>query len=192
MSDTFFAMQSTDFDNLSIGQLVLIGAFASSVFPFCRPQFLESFRCWQSTFRKRVLRVFFFRSKPQMVRINAGRLVASGAIMQDPKTIWYRSIVHYPRGAMRVRQPSCYGDATIASGIQCAFPQPTGWSFEHEPPKSRVLLVCEMIRQMLKRLLGASRADNLIGRHNGGRSLFCLAALDGLNRRVLRLSQISV
>lgn len=167
MSYAFLMMQSTDFDNFGIRQLVRRSILATFILPTSSPKSLERLRLrFHAAFGKCVKGIIFFCAKPKMFGIKTSGLVSSRAIMKHEQAVWNISKFEQPRHAMCVHWFSSNSNRAISRRSETSFPQPTGWCLEHEPPKSCKFFFVEVARVAKKGLLWACGLEKSIGRHN--------------------------
>lgn len=99
----------------------------------------RSFLKRSASFGAHVSIVVFSGPQEEVVRANAGRVVAA---VQDTEFIWNGSMHEFPRDAVRVDDtpaPSGKGsdlDVPVAVGIECASPDPAGFSLAYFWPES--------------------------------------------------------
>lgn len=95
-----------------------------------------------ASFSNHIQHIVSMGSKPEMIGIYAGWIVASGAIMADFHTIWNRSSVHHPRQSTgvdisRISRPSMH--VPLSSSLPAdPYPATVGSNYSFPKPS----LVC--------------------------------------------------
>lgn len=107
----------------------------------------------KSSFVDTILSVFLFGSNPKMFKIDAGRVVASGTIVQDAQPFWYRPLVQNPRGDARTNgffEWSASGNRPITFNFTPS-PEPAGIGLVHLGPEALWKILTQMLRSKVLR-----------------------------------------